>query len=283
MTRKFFALLLVLSLLAGCGTAAATSDPETSAPISEPSSAPEAPPESTPSSSEPSSVPEEAPTETASPMEKLLASYYLSAEEMGTDFSLEDANATLGLWGVNGQIDETKLIPTFRTGNEGRDGLLELCQKLKSGENLHNLLQSGGRLYTVLTDSEGKDSGYYAIIDAEELAVLESGAMGLGGRSDFRSHDGVEMLIDEGNLDPDNAEMTYCVINNFSVGTLLWDGEQEYFIPSVESVGSMGLVRVGEIYPLSDIVDMIESNIDDIFPINEVDEYGNPYIGVNIG
>lgn len=95
----------------------------------------------------------------------------------------------------------------------------------------------------------------------------------------FRSHDVVEKLIAEGQLDADSTEMVYCVITEFSLGTLLCDGEREYFIPSVESVGSMGLVEIGKIYPVSDLADIMENNLDAIFPHNEVDEYGNPYVG----
>ena len=273
MLRKFFALFFTLSLLAGCGTAAAPSNPESTASSLKSAPAPEAPAEISDPSPEEVSAPE-APAESASPMEKLLNSYYLSADERGADFSLEDASASLAIWGVNGQINETRLIPTFRTDTDDRDELLELCQRIKNGGHLHDFLQSENQLYTILTDSEGKDIAY-AVIDAGDLSAQESG--GLVSRRDFRSHDDVEELMAQGKLDPDGAKMVYCVISNFSVGTLLYDGEREYFIPSVESIESMDLVRVGEIYPLSDIIGMIESNIDNIFPINEVDESGNPY------
>lgn len=212
-------------------------------------------------------------------LDKILSTYYYSADKntysTTSNFSVKDPYSVLE---PGTQIDKSKLIPTFSTNTESRGELLELCQKIKNGEHLHNLIYDESRLYTIITNDSGNDIAY-AVIDTSDFTVVESGELNEYTRKDFRSGNSVKKIIVEDNLDANTAEMVYCIISNFSTGTLLCDGENEYFIPSVESFESMGILKVGEVYSVPDLADMIEDNISTIFPQNVVDEDGNPYVG----
>lgn len=262
---------VLLLLFTGCAAGTESSAPSSSAPSTS-SSTQSAPPSSF---SVPAPKVPDPPQEGGSPLDKILSTYYRRPDR---PVEVPDPEFS-SFFGPGARIDEDKLIPTFWTDTEGRDGLTELCRKIKREGHIHDLLREEN-WYAIVTDADGAEIGY-AMMDKADFTVGEYGTLGDSHeRRYFRSHDAVEKLIAEGKLDAGRTTMTYCVIREFSLGTLLCDGEKEYFIPSVESVGSMGLVEVGKIYPVSDIVEIIESNLDAIFPKNQVDEYGNPYIGV---
>ena len=76
--------------------------------------------------------------------------------------------------------------------------------------------------------------------------------------------------------------MTYCVIDCFATGTLVSDGNNEYFIKTVEGIESSGIIEEGKLYSVTELASIIKNNIDKIYGTNEVDEEGNPYTGAGI-
>lgn len=217
-----------------------------------------------------------------SAMDQILSTYYYSLPasiqnsiEEPADFSIEDPYSVVD---TDSHIDIKKLIPTFSTNTSSKSAMLTLCQKIKDGEHLADFLDSDAQLYTVTTDAAGNDTGY-AIVGMDDFSVLEFGELNEYTRKDFQSFNILQNAVTNNELDVAETKMVFCVIENFSTGSLLSDGSNEYFIPAVDGIESMGILEVGEMYLVSDVFKLIEANIDTIFPKNEVDENGNPYLG----
>ena len=216
---------------------------------------------------------------TENDVERILSTYYYTPNQtymnITGDLKINDPYMVLD---INSTIDNQKLIPTFCTKTENESTMLELCEKIGNGEMLFDLLNDNAQFYTITTDDEENDTGY-AIIGTDDLSVLEFGELNEYTRKDFRSVNMLRQVIADNELNVSDAKMVFCIIDNFSTGTLLCDGSKEYFIPSVEGIESAGILEVGEMYLVSDVFDLIEANIDTIFQESDVDENGNPYLG----
>ena len=198
-------------------------------------------------------------------------SYYYSSNTI----AIKDPHSVVDEKSV---INTSKLIPVFSTNTDTNEALLDFCKKIGSGTKATDLITSTGIFYTITTDTAGNATGY-AVVDAADFSVREFGELNEYTHQEFQLTDAVKANIESKKLDMRSATAVFCIINNFSVGTLLCDDNNEYFIPSVESMENMGLVTVGEMYLVSDIAKIIESNTASIFPNNEVDEFGNPHVG----
>ncbi len=74
-----------------------------------------------------------------------------------------------------------------------------------------------------------------------------------------------------------NASAKYCIISGFAVGTLIYDSNSEFFIPSVECLETANVLTVGSVYRVSDLY-TISAQMPEKAP-NSLDENGNPYTG----
>lgn len=191
-------------------------------------------------------------------LDGILASYYRAPGTPVTD--------PRWMLGQGERVDDKKLIPIYATDTSGKEGLLALCGKLKSGQRLHDLMKEDGRWYTVVTDASGKETNHYTIIDPSDFTVMEYGVRDEFTRREFRSAEEVMQLIDHDKLDSGKAKMAHCVITGFASGNLLWDGGEEYFIPATKGyhVEITKLLTVGKVYTVSEIAAIIQDNIDTI-------------------
>lgn len=256
---RYFAALLALALSALCACAPAapaeqTPPPESSAPgqPETPSSQPEAAPE-------PESQPEPEPEEPKSPAEVILDSYYLAdaPELKGADI----------IYTPGVTVANTRLIPKYTTGTSGREELQQLLEKLLSGEKLADHLQPEGRYYALAYDAGGKISGHVEVDAGFEIGMFsyfieESAPLY---RWDFRYPELLEDAIREGKIDPDTAQLKFCNIVDFATGALLYDGEREYFIPTVGDALHTVPFQVGTLYPVPELAETLHSRIDELF------------------
>ena len=202
-------------------------------------------------------------------------SYYYSDKQNSNNIVVKDPYSVVDEKSV---INTSKLIPIFSTNTNTNEALLDFCKKIGSGTKATNLITSAGMFYTITTDKNGNATGY-AVVDASDFSVSEFGELNEYTRQEFQLTDAVKANLESKKVDMRSATAVFCIINTFSVGTLLYDDNNEYFIPSVESMENMGLVTVGEMYLVSDIAKIIESNSASILPNNEVDEFGTPHVG----
>jgi len=260
---------LALSALCACAPAAPAGSDTASQP---------APPEtSSPSRREPPSsqsapAPEESaePEEPKSPAEMIMDSYYLEDAPEGKDSydMITSQGLTVG-----------RLAPMYTTGTSGKEEMLALLEKLQAGEKLAGLLQPEGRYYALVYDGGGKIAGHIEVGEDFTIGMfsefIEASAPLY--RRDFRFPELLEDAVAEGKIDPASAKLRFCNFADFATGALLCDGEQEYFIPTVGDALHTVEFQVGTLYPVPDLAAMLQSRITELFPENEVDEFGNPY------
>lgn len=192
-------------------------------------------------------------------LDGILASYYRAPGVPVTD--------PRSMLGRGERVDDKKLIPIYATDTSGREELLALCEKLKNGGQLHDLMKEDGRWYTVVTDGSGKETNHYAVIDPGDFTVMEYGVRNEFTRREFASAEEVVQLIGHDKLDSGKAKMAHCIITGFASGNLLWDGQEEYFIPADKGyhVEITKLLTVGKVYTVPEIANIIRENIDTIF------------------
>ncbi len=196
----------------------------------------------------------------------LLDTYYfnptsvlgLEADELEVDAVLVEESLT---------IDNSKLIPIYATNTLSESELLKMCNEIQDGERLSNLIISDGSFYTLLYDKAG-DAVSYAIVKNHDLKVHEYGDLNQHTKMDFVLDSDIQNQLLSSNLDINLSSAVFCKITDFAVGTLIFDNENEYFVPSVDTFQSSELITVGELYAIDEIVSLIESNIDGSY-INE--------------
>jgi len=251
---KRLALLLALALSALCACAKAPAergDPSRPEPQSSQSSAP-APEES--SSGQPEPAEPEEPEEPKSPAEIIMDSYYLDDHP-----EVKDTFQT--------GLTAGRLVPEYTTGTNGKEEMLALLEKLQAGEKLADLLKFDKEYYALVYDSKGILSGHVGInenFEASSFSNFTEESAPLY-RWDFRSPELLEEAIAEGKIDPDTAQLKFCNFVDFATGALLYDGNQEYFIPTVGEALHTVEFQVDTLYPVPELAEMLQSRIDELF------------------
>jgi len=269
---KRLAVLLALTLSALCACAPAvpaeSGDPSRPEPQSQSSQSVSVPEESSSGQPEPEEPAE--PEEPKSPAEIIMDSYYLDdAPEVKDSYDMITAKGlTMG-----------RLAPMYTTGTSGEEEMLALLEKLRAGEKLADLLQPEERYYALVYDGGGKIAGHIEVgkdlkIGAFAEFIEESAPLY---RWDFRFPELLEQTVAEGKIDPAAAQLKFCNFADFATGALLYDGNQEYFIPTVGDALHTVEFQVGTLYPVPELAETLNSRIGELFPENEVDGFGNPY------
>lgn len=212
----------------------------------------------------------------------IMDSYYYGTKSIysaAPNISAEDPHRIME---EDSTIDSEKLIEMFTTETASEEELLALCERLKAGEKLIDNIISREQIYTITTDADGNNTGY-AVIATEDFSVREWGEIREDTRLDLRLSNTIKTNLTKSNLDLADSKAVFCTIENFATGALIYDDNAEYFIPTVDSIESMNLLTVGEMYSIVDLADIIKNNIRSAFPINEVGEDGNPNTGAGAG
>ncbi len=199
------------------------------------------------------------------PVAAIMNSYYLDGapELKGTDI--------IDVPGVTG--DNTRLVPRYTTGTNGREEMQALLEKLLAGEKLGDHLLFDKRYYFLAYDSDGKIAGHGDTNEDFEMgsfsAFTEESADLY--RQDFRYPELLETAIREGKIDPATAGLKYCDIVDFATGALLYDDTREYFIPTVGDAMHTVEFEVGALYPVPELAAMLMDRINELFdypPVN---------------
>lgn len=202
--------------------------------------------------------------------------------------ALEKSNVEIKIKDEYGVIDTdaiitlTKLIPTFSIPTDSKSETLKICDEINEGTPLLQLLEDNNEYYTITKDSSGNDNGFALLSlssDGNFLNIEAFGEIDDQCRQDLQLTASIREKLQKTNLDIPNTVARHCTINNFSVGVLFSDGKNEYYMPTVETFQSLTFLQLGELYSPTELTDIINDNIATIFPTNEIDESGNPYLG----
>ena len=252
MLKKLLAVLIAILMLCSCGV----------------QEEPEIPEIETSVISEPEETEEPAkPDEQESFLdgfESMGESYYYKAAD-GENISVSDPYKFLD---EGYSIDTGKLIEMFSTNTDSREDMLILCDKIIAGKTLLSSMISTEQFYTVLKNSSGEEAAY-AVLEKEGFTIVELGELGEV-RRDLVLTPEIKDQISLKISDVSKIKMTYCLIEGFAAGTILSDGENEYFIETAESVTSIGLIEAGKLYSVKELAEIIKDNIDSIFEPGEI-------------
>lgn len=75
-----------------------------------------------------------------------------------------------------------------------------------------------------------------------------------------------------------NASAKYCIISGFAVGTLVYDENSEFFIPSADSLDSESVLTADSVYSISEPSTIFSTKIP-VMVVNSLDKDGNLYTG----
>lgn len=201
--------------------------------------------------------------------ERMLATYYYPYYPEGTlpDGAIADPQ---GLLPEGAVIHPERLIETYSTGTSGKEECLALMDKLRAGQKLGELIESRGELYTVVTGPDGEEMGD-ALIRMDRLEVMAYGAFpeppdAIPFRRDCDLTDDLKAQLEESGLDLSKTTLTFCIINGFSNGALFSDGEKEFFVPTAESSENIGVMEVGQLYPVPTVPGLVEKALPELYP-----------------
>ena len=200
-------------------------------------------------------------------------------EKSNTEIQVKDE---YGVIDTDANIALTKLIPTFSIPTDSKSEMLKICDEINEGTPLLQLLENNNEYYTITKDSSGNDNGFALLSPSSDGNILNVEAFGEIDdqcRQDLQLTASIREKLQNTNLDIPNTVARHCTINNFSVGVLFSDGKNEYYMPTVETFQSLTFLQLGDLYSPTELTDIINDNIATIFPTNEIDESGNPYLG----
>jgi len=175
-------------------------------------------------------------------------------------------------------INYDKLIQSFTTDTANKDSLLRMCRKIRDEAKLEEFTQKDGWVYTILTNTKGQPTGEL-VMHADTYEFIMLGEVNDLYNPELRFTESIIKSISNSELDILKTKAKMLRIECFATGNLLYDGNNEYFIPAYNSRENTGLIIPGEMYSVTEIISIIEKNIDYIFPVYDIDEDGNPYLG----
>lgn len=268
--RKLLAVLLALVLLASLCACAVTAPAEPSAPEGGGPSRQNEPSHSCAPPREPEPEPEEPKT----PMDIIMDSYYL-------DKPLEIQSDETDVFALPGPV-VGRVAPWYTTDTGGRETMEALLEKLQNGERLvDNLSEETSRTMqgtrepwgeALVYGEDGEVCGHVKVsfVSGEIMGTMDySDAIEEFSpdfyRDDFRWPELLEAAIAEGKLDPDSAQLRTCEFVSFATGAVLYDDSREYFIPTNRTALHRVDFEVGTLYPMDELVEMLQNNIDVLF------------------
>ncbi len=202
------------------------------------------------------------------------ASYYEDKSAIyGKEIDITDSYETLG---VQAKAKTDELIPIYCTDTETEEKLRDMFAEISRGKSLESFLTSKNQYFAIAYDNSGNAIGY-CILSAEKLEMQEVGKLNGATDSTLKLNDKAVKELNKG-FNLEKASAKYCIISGFAVGTLIYDGNSEFFIPSVESSGAADALSVNAVYSVSDL-NAVFNNQAPENRSNSLDENGNPYTG----
>ena len=198
------------------------------------------------------------------------SSYYVDkSASFGKEIDITDSYETLG---VQAKAKTDELIPIYYTDTESAEKLQNMLAEISRGKSLESFLIPKNQ-YFAFAYNGNKAVGYCILSD--KLEMQEVGELNEFNNPALRLNSKATKALS--GIDLNNASAKYCIISGFAVGTLIYDSNSEFFIPSVECLETANVLTVGSVYRVSDLY-TISAQMPEKAP-NSLDENGNPYTG----
>lgn len=198
------------------------------------------------------------------------SSYYVDkSASFGKEIDITDSYETLG---VQAKAKTDELIPIYYTDTESTEKLQNMLAEISRGKSLESFLIPKNQ-YFAFAYNGNKAVGYCILSD--KLEMQEVGELNEFNNPVLRLNNKATKALS--GIDLNNASAKYCIISGFAVGTLIYDSNSEFFIPSVECLETANVLTVGSVYRVSDLY-TISAQMPEKAP-NSLDENGNPYTG----
>lgn len=198
------------------------------------------------------------------------SSYYVDkSASFGKEIDITDSYETLG---VQAKVKTDELIPIYYTDTESTEKLQNMLAEISRGKSLESFLIPKNQ-YFAFAYNGNKAVGYCILSD--KLEMQEVGELNEFNNPALRLNNKATKALS--GIDLNNASAKYCIISGFAVGTLIYDSNSEFFIPSVECLETANVLTVGSVYRVSDLY-TISAQMPEKAP-NSLDENGNPYTG----
>lgn len=198
------------------------------------------------------------------------SSYYVDkSASFGKEIDITDSYETLG---VQAKAKTDELIPIYYTDTESAEKLQNMLAEISRGKSLESFLIPKNQYFAFAYDGN-KAVGYCILSD--KLEMQEVGKLNKFNNPALRLNSKATKALS--GIDLNNASAKYCIISGFAVGTLIYDSNSEFFIPSVECLETANVLTVGSVYRVSDLY-TISAQMPEKAP-NSLDENGNPYTG----
>lgn len=204
----------------------------------------------------------------------LKSSYYEDKSALyGNEIEIADSYETLG---VRAKAKTDELIPIYRTDTDSKEKLEKMFEEISAGKSLESFLVPKNEYFAYAYDDSGKVVGY-CILSADKLEVQEVGELNEYTNRAFKMTAKSEKALKK-SLDLNSASAKYCIISGFAAGTLVYDENSEFFIPSADSLDSEGALTANAVYSVSELGTIFETKMPEPAP-NSLDKDGNPYTG----
>lgn len=198
------------------------------------------------------------------------SSYYVDkSASFGKEIDITDSYETLG---VQAKAKTDELIPIYYTDTESTEKLQNMLAEISRGKSLESFLIPKNQ-YFAFAYNGNKAVGYCILSD--KLEMQEVGELNEFNNPALRLNNKAAKALSS--IDLNNASAKYCIISGFAVGTLIYDSNSEFFIPSVECLETANVLTVDSVYRVSDLY-TISAQMPEKAP-NSLDENGNPYTG----
>lgn len=198
------------------------------------------------------------------------SSYYVDkSASFGKEIDITDSYETLG---VQAKAKTDELIPIYYTDTESTEKLQNMLAEISRGKSLESFLIPKNQYFAFAYDGN-KAVGYCILSD--KLEMQEVGKLNEFNNPVLRLNNKAAKALS--GIDLNNASAKYCIISGFAVGTLIYDSNSEFIIPSVECLETANVLTVGSVYRVSDLY-AISAQMPEKAP-NSLDENGNPYTG----
>lgn len=151
-----------------------------------------------------------------------------------------------------------------------------MFDEIASEKSLESFLIPKNEYFAFAYDNERKVVGY-CILSADKLEMLEVGELNEYTNHAFKMTSKSEKALKK-TVDLNSASAKYCIISGYAVGTLVYDENNEFFIPSADSLDSESVLTADSVYSISELSTIFSTKMP-VMAANSLDKDGNPYTG----